>query len=51
MKQEKLFNEMMAAIEKANELELQFLIAKREKEALIEAYRALSAEEAGSDAE
>ena len=36
---EKLFKTMVAAIEKENELELQYLIAKQDKDAAIKAYR------------
>jgi hypothetical protein len=36
---ETLFNNMTKAIEIANEKELQYLIAKMDKEAAIEAYR------------
>ena len=39
-----LFDEMAKAIEKKNELELQYLIAKREAERLTAAYRAYKGE-------
>lgn len=39
MTNEKLFKTMVAAIEEANEKELQYLIAKRDKDEAIAAYR------------